>query len=55
LILPVTDQNELKEIMSSKKMEVLENGDLKLSFDYENQTFEYHFNKTKTGYLLDEN
>jgi hypothetical protein len=55
LILPVKDQNQMKKIMSSKKMEMLENGDMKLSFDYENQTFEYHFNKTKTGYLLDEN
>ncbi len=49
LILPVKDQNQMKKIMSSKKMEMLENGDMKLSFDYENQTFEYHFNKTKTG------
>ena len=53
LILPVDNENQVGDIMASKKIESNSDGSLSISFSYKNQPFKYHFKNNKTGLILD--
>ena len=53
LILPVSDENQIKEIISSKNIKPEKHGSISLSFSVDNRLFTYHFKKTKEGLVLD--
>jgi len=54
LILPIDDENQLAEIMASKKFETHKDGGLSISFVYKNQPLKYIFKNKKSGLVLDE-
>ena len=53
LILPVDNENQVGDIMASKKIESNSDGSLSISFSFKNQPFKYHFKNNKTGLILD--
>ena len=53
LILPVDNENQVGDIMASKKIESNSDGSLSISFSYKNQPFKYHFKNIKSGLILD--
>lgn len=53
VILPVDDENQVVNILDSKKIEINKEGSLSISFSHENKTFKYHFKNNKSGLVLD--
>ena len=53
LILPVSDENQIQEIIASKYMKPEKNGGISLNFSVDNRPFTYYFKKTKEGLVLE--
>ena len=53
LILPVDNENQVEDIMASKKIELNKDGNLSIIFSYKNKIFKYYFKNNKSGLELD--
>lgn len=53
LILPVDNENQVGDIIASKKIEINKEGSLSISFSYKNKIFKYFFKNNKSGLELD--
>ena len=53
LILPVDNENQVEDIMASKKIELNKEGNLNIIFSYKNKIFKYYFKNNKSGLELD--
>ena len=53
LILPVDNENQVEDIIASKKIELNKDGNLSIIFSYKNKIFKYYFKNNKSGLELD--
>ena len=51
-ILPISNKNEINEILESKSISSKYSQDLKISFIYKNKTYKYEYKLTENGYSI---
>ena len=52
LILPISNKNEINEILESKSISSKYSQDLKINFIYKNKTYKYEYKLTENGYSI---